>query len=162
MEINEVDAVAKVIVNSRPGSIAINQRVSLKPSAVSHGNLSVSIQSTPIVSQPNPFAAGETVTTSFDEITIKESGGELIKISGTNSLNDVVRGLNKLGACPSDLISILQALKLGDASLVAMLSSVSPVLVLPLLWLVYKRRPAAGAWLGAALTVGGTVLILMH
>ncbi len=57
---------------------------------------------------------------------------------------------------------ILQALKLGDASLVAMLSSVSPVLVLPLLWLVYKRRPAAGAWLGAALTVGGTVLILLH
>lgn len=111
LEINEVDAVAKVIVNSRTGSIAINQRVSLKPSAVSHGNLSVSIQSTPIVSQPNPFAAGETVTTSFDEITIKESGGELIKISGTNSLNDVVRGLNQLGASPSDLISILQALK---------------------------------------------------
>ena len=57
---------------------------------------------------------------------------------------------------------ILQALKHGDAGMVAILSSVSPVLVLPLLWLVYKRRPAAGAWLGAALTVGGTVLILMH
>jgi len=57
---------------------------------------------------------------------------------------------------------ILQALKQGDAGIVAMLSSVSPVVVLPLLWLVYRRRPALGAWLGAALTVCGTVLILRH
>lgn len=57
---------------------------------------------------------------------------------------------------------ILQALKQGDAGIVAMLSSVSPVVVLPLLWLVYQRRPAVGAWLGAALTVAGTVLILKH
>jgi uncharacterized membrane protein len=57
---------------------------------------------------------------------------------------------------------ILQALKTGEAGLVAMLSSVSPVVVLPLLWLVYKRRPAVGAWLGALLTVGGTVLIVAH
>lgn len=56
---------------------------------------------------------------------------------------------------------ILQALKHGDAGMVAVLSSVSPVLVLPLLWLVYKRSPALGAWLGAALTVLGTVLILL-
>lgn len=55
---------------------------------------------------------------------------------------------------------ILQALKHGEAGMVAVLSSVSPVLVLPLLWLVYKRSPAIGAWLGAALTVLGTVLIL--
>lgn len=57
---------------------------------------------------------------------------------------------------------ILQALKHGDAGIVAMLSSVSPVVVLPLLWLVYKRRPAIGAFLGASLTVCGTVLILWH
>lgn len=56
---------------------------------------------------------------------------------------------------------ILQALKHGDAGMVAVLSSVSPVLVLPLLWLVYKRSPAAGAWLGAGLTVLGTALILL-
>ena len=57
---------------------------------------------------------------------------------------------------------ILQALKTGDAGLIGMLSSVSPVLVVPLLWLVYKRRPAVGAWIGASLTVAGTVLILWH
>lgn len=57
---------------------------------------------------------------------------------------------------------ILQALKSGDANIVAMLSSISPVIVLPLLWLVYQRRPAMGAWLGAGLTVGGTLFILWH
>jgi drug/metabolite transporter (DMT)-like permease len=56
---------------------------------------------------------------------------------------------------------ILQALKHGEAGMVAILSSVSPVIVLPLLWLVYKRSPAVGAWLGAALTVAGTILILL-
>ena len=55
---------------------------------------------------------------------------------------------------------LLYALRYGDAGMVAILSSVSPVVVLPLLWLVYKRSPAWGAWLGAALTVAGTVLIL--
>lgn len=57
---------------------------------------------------------------------------------------------------------ILQALKYGEAGMVAMLSSVSPVLVLPMLWLVYKRTPAWGAWLGAVLTVLGTVLLIRH
>lgn len=57
---------------------------------------------------------------------------------------------------------ILQALKHGDAGMVAMLSSVSPVLLLPMLWLVYKRTPAWGAWVGALLTVLGTVLIIRH
>lgn len=57
---------------------------------------------------------------------------------------------------------ILEALKHGDAGMVAMLSSVSPVLVLPMLWLVYKRSPAWGAWVGALLTVVGTVLIIRH
>ncbi len=57
---------------------------------------------------------------------------------------------------------ILQALKHGDAGMVAMLSSVSPVLVLPMLWLVYKRSPAWGAWVGALLTVLGTALIIRH
>jgi drug/metabolite transporter (DMT)-like permease len=56
---------------------------------------------------------------------------------------------------------ILQALRYGDAGMVAILSSVSPVVVLPLLWLVYKRSPALGAWAGAAMTVFGTVLILL-
>ena len=55
---------------------------------------------------------------------------------------------------------ILQALKHGDAGMVAILSSVSPVIVLPLLWLVYKRAPAWGAWIGALLTVLGTIIIL--
>ena len=111
LEVAQVDEAAKIIINARNGTVVLNSKVTLRPSAVSHGNLSVSIQSTPIISQPNPFSNGETVTTSFNEIEIKEAGGELIKLSGTNNLNDVIRGLNQLGAKPSDLISILQALK---------------------------------------------------
>ncbi len=111
LEIVETELVAKVVINSRTGSVVMNQKVSLGPSAVSHGNLTVSIDSIPIVSQPNPFAQGETVETSLDQIEIKESGGELIKINGSSSLNDVINGLNQLGASPTDLISILQALK---------------------------------------------------
>ena len=57
---------------------------------------------------------------------------------------------------------ILIALRDGQAGLVAVLSSGTPVLILPLLWLVYKRRPASGAWLGALLAVSGTALILGH
>jgi drug/metabolite transporter (DMT)-like permease len=55
---------------------------------------------------------------------------------------------------------ILQAMKQGQAGLVAVLSSVTPILILPVLWIVYRRRPAAGAWLGAVLAVAGTALIL--
>jgi drug/metabolite transporter (DMT)-like permease len=70
--------------------------------------------------------------------------------------------LNALLSMVIGMTLILQALKTGDAGLVAMLSSISPVVVLPLLWLVYRRRPALGAWLGASMTVVGTVLILAH
>jgi drug/metabolite transporter (DMT)-like permease len=57
---------------------------------------------------------------------------------------------------------ILAALRTGQANLVGILSSLSPVLLLPLLWLVYRRRPALGAWLGSAMAVAGTALILTH
>lgn len=115
IEVRESIGVPKVVINARTGSVVMNQRVSLLPCAISHGSLSVSVQSTPIISQPNPFAAGDTIQASLDEIEIKESGGELIKINGSSSLNDVIDGLNQLGAKPSDLISILQALKESGA-----------------------------------------------
>lgn len=115
LKIQEDLAVAKVVVNSRTGSVVMNQTVTLMPCAVSHGNLSVSVKSTPVISQPNPFATGQTVQSSLDEITIAETGGELIKINGSASLNAVIDGLNRLGAKPSDLISILQAMKQAGA-----------------------------------------------
>ena len=102
---------AKVIVNARTGSVVMNQAVMLESCAVAHGNLTVKITSTPVISQPAPFGQGETVVTEVADIQISESGGELIEIKGAAQLSDVVKALNALGATPSDLISILQAMQ---------------------------------------------------
>jgi flagellar P-ring protein precursor FlgI len=102
---------AKVIVNARTGSVVMNQTVTLAPSAVAHGNLSVSISTTPVVSQPSPFSQGATVATEKADITIKQDGAALMMLEAGAKLSDVVKALNSLGATAQDLIAILQALK---------------------------------------------------
>ena len=107
---------AKVVVNSRTGSIVVNQAVSLGACAVAHGNLSVSISSTPQVSQPNPLSTGgQTVVTEQASIQISQDKGSLIKIDASPQLTDVVKALNALGATPQDLVAILQAIKAAGA-----------------------------------------------
>ena len=111
LSINKAMGSAKVSVNARTGSVVMNQAVMLESCAVAHGNLTVKITSTPVISQPAPFSQGETVVTEQADIQISESGGELIEIKGAAQLSDVVKALNALGATPSDLISILQAMQ---------------------------------------------------
>ncbi|TXH50885.1 MAG: flagellar biosynthesis protein FlgI, partial [Burkholderiaceae bacterium] len=107
---------ARVIINSRTGSIVLNQAVTLGACAVSHGNLSVSISSTPVVSQPNPLSVGgQTVVTEKADIQIRQDKGSLVKIDTAPQLSDMVRGLNSLGATPQDLLAILQAIKAAGA-----------------------------------------------
>jgi flagellar P-ring protein precursor FlgI len=106
---------AKVVVNARTGSVVINQAVSLGACAVAHGNLSVSISSTPQVSQPNPLSGGQTVVTEQASIQISQDKGALIKIDASPQLTDVVKALNALGATPQDLVAILQAIKAAGA-----------------------------------------------
>jgi flagellar P-ring protein precursor FlgI len=89
----------------------MNQTVTLAPSTVAHGNLSVSISTTPMVSQPGPFSQGSTVVTEKADIQIKQDGAALMMIDGAAKLADVVKALNSLGATAQDLITILQALK---------------------------------------------------
>ncbi len=102
---------ARVIVNARTGSVVMNQTVTLSPSAVAHGNLSVAISSTSTVSQPAPFGQGSTVVTEKADIQIKQDGAALVLLEGGARLADVVKALNSLGATAQDLIAILQALK---------------------------------------------------
>jgi flagellar P-ring protein precursor FlgI len=102
---------ARVIVNARTGSVVMNQSVTLAPSAVAHGNLSVTVQSTPIVSQPGPFSKGSTVVAERADIEIRQDGGSMMMLERSAKLPDVVKALNSLGATPQDLIAILQALK---------------------------------------------------
>jgi flagellar P-ring protein precursor FlgI len=108
-------AAAKVIINSRTGSIVLNQAVTLGPCAIAHGNLSISISSTPVVSQPNALSGGQTVVTEKANIDIKSEPGKLIQIPAAAQLTDVVKALNSLGATPQDLLAILQAIKSAGA-----------------------------------------------
>ena len=106
---------ARIVLNPRTGSIVMNQSVTLAPCAVAHGSLSGTINSTPVVSQPNPQAGGETVTSEKADIAITQQGGAIVQLPAGAQLADVVKALNSLGATPQDLLAILQAMKSAGA-----------------------------------------------
>lgn len=106
---------AKIVINARTGSVVMNQAVALGACAVAHGNLSVTINTTPVVSQPAPFSKGETVRAEKADITIKQEPGALIQLPASTKLADVVKALSALGATPQDLLAILQAMKSAGA-----------------------------------------------
>jgi flagellar P-ring protein precursor FlgI len=107
---------AKVVINSRTGSIVLNQSVTLGACAIAHGNLSISISTTPIISQPNALSTGgQTVVAEKSNIQIRQEPGILIQVPAAPQLADVVRALNALGATPQDLLAILQAIKAAGA-----------------------------------------------
>jgi len=101
----------RVVINSRTGSIVMNQLVTLEPCAISHGSLTIRVTKEPQVSQPQPFSRGETAVTTKDAAEIEQPKAALLALPGAASLDEVVRALNLLGANVNDLISILQALK---------------------------------------------------
>ena len=107
-------APAKVIINARTGSVVLNGRVTLKPAAVAHGNLSVVIDTEFGVSQPAPFGDGETAVVPDSDISIQQQQGSLQFVEGAD-LMEVVDALNALGATPQELMSILEALKASGA-----------------------------------------------
>ncbi|WP_338796071.1 flagellar basal body P-ring protein FlgI [Acidovorax sp. DW039] len=106
---------AKVVINARTGSIVLNQAVTLGSCAIAHGNLSITINTTPVISQPNPLSQGQTVVTQKSDITINQEPGNIIQMPPSAQLADVVRALNQLGATPQDLLAILQAIKAAGA-----------------------------------------------
>lgn len=106
---------ARVVINARTGSVVMNQAVALGPCAVAHGNLSVTIASTPQVSQPNALSGGQTTVTEKVDITLRQEPGPLIQMPATAKLADVVKALSALGATPADLLAILQAMKQAGA-----------------------------------------------
>ena len=82
---------------------------------VAHGNLTVTIQSDPVIAQPAPFSNGQTVVTERTTIDVKQDKGQLNALPAGAKLTDVVRALNSLGATPADLLAILQAMKSAGA-----------------------------------------------
>ncbi|MBA7851800.1 flagellar basal body P-ring protein FlgI [Enterobacter cloacae] len=112
MEVNVPVQDAKVIINSRTGSVVMNREVSLDSCAVAQGNLSVTVNRSANVSQPDtPFGGGQTVVTPQTQIDLRQSGGSLQSVRSSANLNSVVRALNALGATPMDLMSILQSMQ---------------------------------------------------
>ncbi|MFY9810787.1 flagellar basal body P-ring protein FlgI [Aquabacterium sp.] len=115
LSIDRATPAAKVVINARTGSVVLNQAVTVGPCAVAHGNLSVTISSTPVISQPNPLSQGQTVVTEKANIQINQEPGALIQMPAGTRLTDVVKALNTLGANPQDLLAILQAMKVAGA-----------------------------------------------
>jgi len=115
LELADSTPAAKVVINARTGSIVLNQAVTLGPCAVAHGNLSITIRSTPVISQPNALSQGQTVVAQKSDVSLQQGDGQVIAVPASPQLADVVRALNTLGATPQDLQAILQALKAAGA-----------------------------------------------
>ena len=115
IEINPGDAPARVIINSRTGTVVISSYVEVTPAAVAHGSLSVTIAERPKVSQPLPFSNGTTQVVDQSSIEVKETGGHMFVFQAGVSLDDIVRAVNQVGAAPGDLVAILEALKEAGA-----------------------------------------------
>lgn len=105
------DVRAKVVINERTGTVVVGGKVRLLPAAISHGNLSVEIESNPIISQPAPFSQGQTVALPNTQATVYTEPGKLATITETATVQDVAQALNTLGLTPRDVIAVLQALK---------------------------------------------------
>ena len=111
----EPDTPARVVINERTGTVVIGRDVRISTVAVTHGNLSVRVTETPVVSQPNPFSPkGETVVVPRTNIEVNEPGAQVAFLNGVD-LQRLVRGLNQIGLKPSGIIAILQAIKTAGA-----------------------------------------------
>ncbi|MGR5207697.1 flagellar basal body P-ring protein FlgI [Vibrio sp. PNB22_3_1] len=115
LEFDPADGAAKIIVNSRTGTIVVGKHVRLKPAAVTHGGMTVAIKESFNVSQPNGFSGGQTVVVPDSDIEVNEEKGKMFKFEPGLTLDDLVRAVNEVGAAPSDLMAILQALKQAGA-----------------------------------------------
>ena len=115
IEFDPAEGSAKIIVNSRTGTIVVGKHVRLKAAAVTHGGMTVAIKEDLNVSQPNAFSGGQTVVVPDSDIEVTEADGKMFKFEPGLTLDDLVRAVNEVGAAPSDLMAILQALKQAGA-----------------------------------------------
>ena len=117
LDVEPGDVQARVIVNSRTGTVVIGDNVRVTPAAVSHGSLVVKISEQPFASQPiAPFSdSGETVVLPDSDVEIVREEGSMFLFEPGTSLDDIVEAVNRVGAAPGDLVAILEALKQAGA-----------------------------------------------
>ncbi len=112
----EVDAIARVVINERTGTVVVGGDVKVGAAAVAHGNLSVRISTRLQVSQPNAFSQGGTTqVVPQEQVDVREGANKLVTLEEGTTLEIVTRALNSLGATPRDIIAIMQALKAAGA-----------------------------------------------
>ena len=108
-------ASAKVIINSRTGTVVISSHVMVTPAAVSHGSLSVTIKEEQTVSQPGPLSKGQTVVLNNSTIKVDQGSGRMFLFHPGVELEQIVHAINEVGAAPGDLVAILEALREAGA-----------------------------------------------
>ena len=111
----EVDTAARIVIDESSGIVVMGENVKVSTVAIAQGNLTISIQEDPFVSQPAPLSRGETVVVPSTGVNVEEEEGGLVMVPGGVPLRQLVNGLNALGVTPRDMISILQALKAAGA-----------------------------------------------
>jgi flagellar P-ring protein precursor FlgI len=111
----EVDTPARIVIDESSGIVVMGENVRVSTVAIAQGNLTISVQEDPFVSQPAPFSRGETVVVPSSGVDVEEDEGGLVMVPGGVPLRQLVNGLNALGVTPRDMISILQALKAAGA-----------------------------------------------
>lgn len=115
LEVDPAEEAAKVVINSRTGTIVVGQNVQVSPAAVTHGNLTVTIQENPEVDQPDPFTGGQTVVTPNSQIAVTEDPARMFQFGPATTLNEIVQAVNQVGAAPGDVMAVLEALKQAGA-----------------------------------------------
>ncbi len=117
LEVQPGEVQARVIVNSRTGTVVIGDNVRVTAAAVSHGSLVVTISETPVISQPiAPFSdSGETVALPDSEVSVMQEEASMFLFEPGTSLDEIVQAVNRVGAAPGDLVAILEALKQAGA-----------------------------------------------
>jgi len=111
----ETDRPAKVVINERTGTIVMGKEVRVSPVAVMHGNLSVEIQTTYNVSQPNPFSNGTTQVVPQTSVDVREEKARNVVLKDGATVEELVRALTAIGSTPRDIIAILQSLRAAGA-----------------------------------------------
>jgi flagellar P-ring protein precursor FlgI len=115
LDVDPADAPARVVVNARTGTVVINGAVRISPAAVSHGKLTVAVKENPRIVQPEPFSRGKTAIEDSSDIQVSEEVRPMFKFAPGASLSEIVKAVNAIGAAPSDLVEILEALKQAGA-----------------------------------------------
>lgn len=115
IQVEQGTAAARIVINSRTGTIVVGENVRLRPAAVAHGNLQVTIKENQQASQPGAFSGGDTVITQDSQIEITQDDARMFHFNPGISIQELIQAVNQIGAAPGDIIAVLEALKQAGA-----------------------------------------------